>query len=683
MGWRDTIEDVPQATSGWRSTIEDVAPQQKSNSLLEGAAQAALTVGAAKRALTNPFGFGDELSGLAGGIAGAVTGDGFAKGREQALKQYEDEGKILEALVPNTKTAFDVVAAGMSPDPLYKLKAASIAGKVGLGAGQGAIQGGLFGLGNGEGGIIDRAGNAAESAGIGGGIGGAIAGVMGIPAAAATGLRKLTGVNPEAVAALERVGIKPTLGAVTDSPAIKTAQNMLSRYPGSSGVITKSVEDANNAVTKQLDELGMDKALTRQKAGEVIKSGVTRGVERGKELHSKLYDIFESHVAKDTPVDVTNTNKALSELNADIPGAPELSKWFKNGKIQGIEGALKIDTSSGMPIELIKVGSNPHPYDAIFNPGGTQAIKIPGTESGGNTLPYEAIKKLRTLVGKQINEPSLLDDVPRSKWKTLYGALSDDLRGTAEKSGPRALKAFNKSNELYSKFVKNTDDNLQAMLKKTKPEEVFRALKQGTELGGTKANAIMGMLNKKEREIMRGSLFKQLGKVRGKSEFNALKAVTAFDDLAPEAQAAFFKGAPSNLTAQYKKLSDGVKILQGVKEYGNPSGSGYMTNLGMYFGAGGVGAFTADNPLEGAIKGAGLMASTAGSARLTAKLMTSPSFVKWLAKGVDVSRGSEKSVGAHIKALARITKESPEIADDVQSYLISIGASKAGDAERN
>jgi hypothetical protein len=38
-------------------------------------------------------------------------------------------------------------------------------------------------------------------------------------------------------------------------------------------------------------------------------------------------------------------------------------------------------------------------------------------------LPYEALKKLRTLVGREMADSSIVSDVPRSKWTALYGAL--------------------------------------------------------------------------------------------------------------------------------------------------------------------------------------------------------------------------------------------------------------------
>lgn len=55
------------------------------------------------------------------------------------------------------------------------------------------------------------------------------------------------------------------------------------------------------------------------------------------------------------------------------------------------------------------------------------------------------MKKLRTLVGVEIAENSLMSDVPRSKWNPLHGARSADLGTAATQAGPQATAAFRMS----------------------------------------------------------------------------------------------------------------------------------------------------------------------------------------------------------------------------------------------
>jgi hypothetical protein len=59
--------------------------------------------------------------------------------------------------------------------------------------------------------------------------------------------------------------------------------------------------------------------------------------------------------------------------------------------------------------------------------------ETPGKVGG---IPYEALKKLRTLVGNEMADSGFASDVPRSKWKPLYAALSKDMAAAAQGAGP-------------------------------------------------------------------------------------------------------------------------------------------------------------------------------------------------------------------------------------------------------
>ncbi|MBN3270123.1 hypothetical protein CUR95_23970 [Bordetella bronchiseptica] len=158
-------------------------------------------------------------------------------------------------------------------------------------------------------------------------------------------------------------------------------------------------------------------------AGESISRGL-EGFKAGvKNLQGQLYDRLDDFLPPATPIPVDRTRQALAALNADIKGAPALSKMFKNGRIQGIEKALKSDL---------------------------------GEEA--TTLPYEAIKKLRTLVGKEIDNATFVSDVPRDKWRALYSALSDDLGDAAREAGPDAFGAWRWANQFTRQQMGRLDD---------------------------------------------------------------------------------------------------------------------------------------------------------------------------------------------------------------------------------
>lgn len=218
----------------------------------------------------------------------------------------------------------------------------------------------------------------------------------------------------------EAAGTTPTLGQATQGRWQQAAESGLSRTPGSAGVIARKAQQQLDAfgsrVQKVSDELAPGASAVN--AGEAITRGVNAFKTNMKATQTRLYSNLDRYIQQDTPIGVTRTQQALASLNEDIPGAPNLSAFFKNAKIGAIDRALLADLDA-----------------AARTAAGAEGAKLPGQ------LPYEAIKKLRTLVGNEIAENSLIADVPRSKWRALYGALSDDLGDAAAQAGPRATQA--------------------------------------------------------------------------------------------------------------------------------------------------------------------------------------------------------------------------------------------------
>ncbi len=51
-------------------------------------------------------------------------------------------------------------------------------------------------------------------------------------------------------------------------------------------------------------------------------------------------------------------------------------------------------------------------------------------------LPYEGMKKMRTLVGREMGDANFTSEISRDKWSRLHAALSEDLGATAKSRGP-------------------------------------------------------------------------------------------------------------------------------------------------------------------------------------------------------------------------------------------------------
>lgn len=460
----------------------------------------------------------------------------------------------------------------------------------------------------------------------------------------------------ENVEIFKQAGTTPTLGQATEGRVARAAESLLARTPGGAGVIAKRAQSQADemaaAVQKLSDELAPGASAVN--AGEAIERGVRSFKDGFKIVQNKLYQNLDQHIQADTPVDVSRTQKALADLNADIPGAPNLSQWFKSAKIQGIDKALQADLDAA------------------------SAAAAAGQPS---SLPYMAIKKLRTLVGNEISDNSLVADVPRSKWSALYGALSEDLGVAAKNAGPKAEDAWKWANT-YTKTQLDRLDKLSSIVGKDSPEKIFNAATSGTAEGATIVKRVIDALPKQERREVAAAVIQRLGRATPGQQnamgdaFSSETFLSNLSKLSPAARAAIFgrtdrKGIEAQIGA-FAKLAESRR--EGGRVFANPSGTAAgVAQLGTLASVGGTVA--TGNPALVAIA-AGVPALAHGAA----KAVTSPKLVASLGQKTPIP---EQLPGATLGAIQRTgsaTEQAAEIdpgehpdatPEEIEQYLRS------------
>lgn len=360
----------------------------------------------------------------------------------------------------------------------------------------------------------------------------------------------------------------------------------------------------------KIDELAdsLSRGATATKAGTRIESGVKSFVEGFRNEQGMLYDKLDASIPKNTPVDLTNTINKLSELNASIPGAPETSKFFKNSTIQAIEQAIKADT-------------------ADFT----------------TRLPYEALKKLRTLVGAELENTTLTSSVPRSKWKSLYGALSEDLGEAATAAGPEAQRAFKRANDYTRAGHERIGVYLDRVAGRDTAEKVFQAAVNPSEIkeGASTINAVMRSLKNDDRKVLQAAFLKRMGEATPGTQddlgasFSPNRFLTNWNKISPEAKRTLFADSTGTLRADLDKIASVASNLrEGSKVFANPSG----TQQAISAQAPGWGALVA--LLTGHPGLATIIGGTPIAANASARLMTNPKFVHWLAQSSENPTGA-------------------------------------------
>ncbi|WP_162600759.1 hypothetical protein [Paraburkholderia sp. C35] len=531
----------------------------------------------------------------------------------------------------------------------------------------------------------------------------------------------------------KEAGTAPSVGQATGKRVAQATESLLGKYPGGAGVMAKRGEEQASEFARKAEEIAnrLSPSATPSVAGRAIEQGLSGPggfVDRFKQGQKALYDKLDAYIKPQTPVNVSSTAKALASMNEDISGAEALSKFFKNRKIQDIETALKADTAgTGAGVLVVPPNAttaeargaashgllrkqaaevregqaplygrsaptrNPYtgktgpsvrmagrPSDVTIEPSnaatpsyaGGKTIPIPGG-SPTNQLPYEALKKLRTLVGDEISNGSLVSDVPRSKWKALYAALSSDLEGAAKATGNAdAVKAMDRANAFSRAGHARIEDVLDKVAKQDLPEKVFKSAVNPADMeaGATKIQGIMKSLTNEERSVVKSAFIRRMGTASAGQQgaegglFSSQTFLTNWNKMSAAAKDVMFSSADGNLRKSLDAIAQTAdRIKQGGKVLANPSGTGpvvaatgLISSVGTALGTGNLGV------------AGGLLASAAG-ANLTSKLMTNPRFVGWLARATKISN-PELARQAVLSLGKTMQGEPDDVKDDAENY---------------
>lgn len=479
--------------------------------------------------------------------------------------------------------------------------------------------------------------------------------------------------------AFETAGTTPTVGQATQSRTLQSAESLLAKAPGSSGVMQQAAENQADQASQGIDALAdqLSKVRDPAGAGRTIERGISGAggfMDRFRQESGALYDKLDNYIPADKRIDVSNTMQVLPELNPTIPGAPATSKLFQNARIRGIEEGLKTDTGGpdaaltrpevqAKADDLAQALGNNNAAIESSNAAGKQAVdeanllrdgtqkqtftpsqplsqdeiqanikQLASTMVDGK-LPYEALKKLRTLVGNEMSNNSLVSDVPRSKWTALYGALSKDLQGAAQDAGPQAQQAWSRANAYYRAGSNRIDTIANVVDKSGGPEAIFNAATSGTRDGATTLRSVMQSLQPDEQKVLASVMVRRLGRATPGAQnatgdaFSMSSYLTNWNRLSPDAKKALFGRFGPKFSQDMDHLATMAdNVRSGSKVFANPSGTATTAaNIAAWTSM--IGSLASGQVHTAATIGAGV-----GGANLIARVMTNPRFVGWLAR---------------------------------------------------
>lgn len=475
-----------------------------------------------------------------------------------------------------------------------------------------------------------------------------VAGVAGgfAPGAAITGVRSAVVKAPEEMAArqaqFERAGVQtPTLGQVTQQKSLQAIEGGISKAPGAVSRMETIRASQQEDLARKVDQLAdrLSPVVSTERAGEIIDNGLTgKGgfVDRFQDAQRVAYNKVDQLVPKDMPVSPSATTKVLTEMSTPVKGAESTTGALVSPVIARLRDSIQADLQ----------------------------------QSASGAMPYEALAKLRTMVGAKINDSAMVSDAPISQLKRLYGALSEDMETAIRNTGdPKAITAFERANRLTRAGHARIENILQSVTSKKVPEAVYNSATNAADMrvGASKIRTVLKSLKPAEADVVRAMVLRRLGNaLPGKQNaegdaFSSETFLTNWAKLSPEAKSALYGNNTfrKDLDAIAKTAAD---IRQSNAIMGNPSGT--AQNVAPY--AIGTSALTALG--TGHFLGAALISLEPFVANATSRLMTNPSFIRWL--GGTIRNRNATSMAAALQSLPEMMRDEPEsVRKEAEDYM--------------
>lgn len=473
--------------------------------------------------------------------------------------------------------------------------------------------------------------------------GGAIAGEVGGPQY--TGLGALTPAATKAgttatrqaltqnvannLQVFQRAGVSPSVGLSTDNVFFNGVENLISKFPGGAGTMTTFRENLQRNLGSKVKT-----GVSAEEAGRAIERGITgpKGfLETTKRDWIALDQAVANKVPKNTTIIPSNTAKALGELTTPVQGAERTTAGLVNPKLSKMASDLADDLQANQ-----------------------------------GRIPFEAIRSLRTKVGSMTE---MVDGVPGGELKKLYGALSADLEEAARAGG--AAREFARQNQYYAARMGRIERVLERVLGKDKlPEDIFKTFYPTDSTQANKVRATIRSLPADERKIVSQAVVDRLGRATpGRQNelgdiFSSETFLTNWDRLSPGAKSVLFPDSTmrANLDAVAAASS---KIRHGSSIFSNPSGTaGSFAAYSIYSSPIVSLATGSPSPMLAA-------AGAAGTARITARMMTDPRVVRWMAHA---PQGDPQRLVAHLARLANVYNsiDDEALKADLADYIRSM-----------
>jgi hypothetical protein len=465
------------------------------------------------------------------------------------------------------------------------------------------------------------------------------------PAAAGRGLSAARNamVDPRVVQqnreTFRRAGTEPDVAQATDSNFAAGLENVISRFPGGQGVMSKFRES-------QQEQLGQSArtGVSAEAGGRSIKTGITGDggfLDRTKAQWQKLDNDLGIKVGQGYRLAPTKTSQALDELTAVTPGAEKTSSSLVNARVAEIKQNFAADL-----------------------------------QANNGQMPFEALRALRSKVGSLLDD-SLVSGIPNGELKKLYGALSKDLEAAAGQAG--ATREFARQNNYYKARMDRIENTLDAVLGDKKTfEQIFKGVAPTDVDSVNKIRRVFRSLSGEQRDLVARAVVDRLGRATpGQQDatgakFSSETFLSNWSRINDSAKVQLFPDATMrNKLDAISKVSE--EIRKNKQVFGNNSGTAQgVSAAGVYATAPVAVGLAASGNVGAAGAAVAVTSALVVGANIGAKMLTSPKVVDWLAKSSKTT--SPEQMTAQLGRLAVIYNQTKDEAlkQEMGEYINSV-----------
>jgi hypothetical protein len=475
---------------------------------------------------------------------------------------------------------------------------------------------------------------------------------------------KIAGIRQGVPQAAARLGIPLPAGVATQSPAVQRLEAGLLQTPGGAQVIGPMYDEMGNVMGTRATEIG--EQISRATKGPGVtpgvmfteKGGLGKFVQEGADAAGKRFaqrreqldDVVASAVGSKNRFAATNTGQLVADLQAEIARSPQT---FGPMLQPVIDRAMRVVTDA---------------------------------QSGFGGVPFDALRSMRTAVGKELDRPDISGLTQTPALARLYDALRKDVVSAADQSGDIASRAI----RLHDRYVRfNREVNLPALQKIVDQDLDVSAAQMalsGTKDGIGRLQLLRRNFKPDEWDTVSASVWQQLGNAKAgvregaevgadSYQFSPATFLTNWNNLSDSAKLVLFGGE------RYRNIipamNDLVKVTTGAKQAGkmvntsNTAGAQMVTSA-LLGGGGMVGGGITGDATSALLGGATALSGLVLTSNTAARLLESPRFIRWVSDTSRAVVNNPNSLSAQIGKLLAIGQAEPGMKDAIETYYKQI-----------